>query len=228
MAKKKVTRKQLLKQPDEFISFSNRIIGLGVEYKQSLMISMGVLCVMILVYVGIQFVSQRSRAQAFTLLGDAVTRYELENIKNGPEKAYAAVDAELELLLRKYGSNAVGRLARVTFAQYNYAAGHLDRAIALYDEARADFDMDSLYRGLIDSGLGYAYTARGDLHKAIVHFEQVAFGPVIGLQSDALFNLGLLYDRTGQLAKSAAAFKQIKEEHAASFYAKIANEKIDR
>ena len=227
MANKRVTRKQLLKEPDEFISFSNRMIRLGVAYKRQLMIAAGVFCTVVLVYVGVQYVSQRSRAKAFRLLDTAVIRYEQVRVQNGPAKAFAEVEGDFKTILAKYGSNAGGKLARVTFAQYNYAAGRLDQAIALYDEALSDFNEDPLYRGVIASGLGYAYAAKNDGPKAIAYFEQVVSESVTGLKGDALFNLGLLYAQAGQATKSAEAFKRIKAEHPESFYAEMAGSRAD-
>lgn len=225
MAKKRVTRKQLLKEPDEFITFSNRMIRLGVEYKQHLMIAAGLFCAVVLIYVGMQYVSARSRAKAFNLLENAVARYDRELAQGGPVKALAAVEGEFELILEKYGTNAAGRLARLTFAQYHFAAGEAEQAIELYQVALADFEDDPLYRSLALSGLGYAYALRGDGPEAISHFEQVVSGTVAGLKGDALFNLGLLYARAGQSTKSKESFQRIKEEHPESFYAEMAGEK---
>jgi len=225
MAKKRVTRKQLLKEPDEFITFSNRMIRLGVAYKQQLMVAVGIFCAAVLVYVGMQYVSARSRAKAFNLLENAVARYDRELAQSGPLKALAEVEADFELILDKYGSNAGGRLARLTFAQYHFAAGAAEPAIELYDAALADFQDDLLYRSLALSGLGYAYVLKGDEPKAISYFEQVASGTVTGLKGDALFNLGLLYARSGQNAKSKESFQRIKEEHPESFYAEMAGER---
>ncbi|MCP3952488.1 MAG: tetratricopeptide repeat protein [Desulfobacterales bacterium] len=225
MVKKRVTRKQLLKEPDEFITFSNRMIKLGVAYKQQLMIAAGVLCVAVLVFVTMQYISGRSRAKAFSLLESAVARYDRVLAQNGPEKAVGAVEADFELILKKYGSNTGGQLARVTYGQYNYAAGRADRAIALYETALADFDEDPLYRAMIVSGLGYTYALKGDLPKAISYFEQVVSGSATGFKNDALFQLGLLYAQTGQKAKSAESFKRISDENPESFYAEMAGGK---
>ena len=216
MTKKRVTRKQLLKEPDEFITFSNSMIRFGVAYKQQLMIGVGVFCAAVLVFVGMQYVSGRSQAKAFNLLENAIVRYDQAHAQNGPEKALEAVATDFELILKKYGSNTGGRLARVTFAQYYYAAVQPDRAITLYDAALADFNEDPLYRAMIVSGLGYAYALKGDLPKAISNFEQVVSGPATGLKGDALFNLGLLYAQTGQKDKSIESFKRISEEYPAS------------
>jgi len=222
MAKKRVTRKQLLKEPDEFISFSNRMLKLGAAHKRQLIIAAGVFCAAILVFVGAQYVSGRSRAKAFNLLDSAVVRYNRAVAQQGPEKALTKVEADFKLILEKYGSTAGGRLARAMFAQYNFAAGRADRAIALYEKALVDFDEEPLYRAMIESDLGYAYTLKGDLQKAIPYFEQVVSGPVAGVKSDALFNLGLLYAKTGQKSKSVESFKRIRDDYPDSFYAEMA------
>ena len=225
MAKKRVTRKQLLKEPDEFITFSNRMIRLGVEYKQHLMIAAGLFCAVVLIYVGMQYVSARSRAKAFNLLENAVARYDRELAQGSPAQALAAVEGEFELILDKYGSNAGGRLARLTFAQYHFAAGQAEQSIDLYQVVLADFQDDPLYQSLALSGLGYAYALEGNVPQAISYFEQVVSGTAAGLKGDALFNLGLLYAQSGQNDKSKESFQRIKEEHPESFYAEMAGER---
>ena len=227
MAKKRVTRKQLLKEPDEFITFSNRMIKLGVAYKKQLMLSAGVFCAAVLIFVGMQYVSSRSRAKAFSLLDNAVYKYDQMVVQKGPQKAFEEVKDDLELVLKKYSGNAGGRLARVTFAQYNFAAGRFDRAIGLYEKALGDFDNDPFYKAILVSGLGYTYALKGDFEKAISFFEQVVSGPEEGLRSDALFNLGLLYEQTGQKSKSIGAFRRIKEEYPGSFYSELAGGKAN-
>ena len=225
MAKKRVTRKQLLKEPDEFITFSNRMIKLGVAYKKQLMVAAGVFCASVLVFVGVQYVSGRSQVKALSLLENAVARYGQAVAQKGPLEAVEEVEKDFELILKKYSSNAGGRLARVTFAQYNFAAGRPDRAIALYEKALDDFNEAPFYKAIIVSGLGYAHALKGDPQKAISYFEQVVSGPEAGSKSDALFNLGLLYGQTGQKAKSIESFKRIKDEYPESFYSGLAGGK---
>ncbi len=225
MTKKRVTRKQLLKEPDEFITFSNRMIKLGVAYKQQLMIAAGAFCVAVLVFVGMQYASGRSQAKALSLLGNAVARYDQAVAQKGPLKAVEDVEEDFELILKKYSSTAGGRLAKVAFAQYNFAAGQPDRAIALYEKALDDFNEDPFYRAIIVSGLGYAYALKGNHQKAIFHFEQLVSGPEAGPRSDALLNLGLLYEQAGQMAKSVESFKRIKDEYPESFYSELAGMK---
>ena len=227
MAKKRVTRKQLLKGPDEFITFSNRMIKLGVAYKKQLMIGAGVFCAAVLIFVGLQYVSGRSQAKALSLLENAVARYGQAIASKGPLKAVEEVEKEFELILKKYASNAGGRLARVTFAQYNFAAGRPERAIALYEEALDDFNEAPFYKAIIESGLGYAYALKGDPRKAISYFEQVVSGPEAGPISDALFNLGLLYSQTEQKDKSIGSFRRIKDEYPESFYSELAARKAN-
>ncbi len=227
MAKSRVTRKQLLKEPDEFITFTNRMIKFGVAHKQQLIIAAGVFCAAVLVFVGMQYVSGRSQAKALSLLETAVASYGQAVVPKGPLKAFEEVEKDFELILKNYSSNAGGKLARVTFAQYNFAAGRPDRAIALYEKALEDFSGDPLYKAIIASGLGYAHALKGDTPKAISYFEQVVSGPKTGTRSDALFNLGLLYEQTGQKAKSIEAFKKIKDDYPESFYSELAGGKAN-
>ncbi len=227
MANKRVTRKQLLKEPDEFITFSNRMIKLGVVYKNQLLLAGGVFCLAVLIFVGVQYASNRSQAKALALLDGAVTRYEQSVAQEGPLKALAAVETDFDAILKNYASNAGGKLARATYAQYRFAAGQADGAIMLYEQALDDFQEDPFYRSIIVSGLGYAWALKGDSQKSISYFEQVVASPAAAAKSDALFNLGLLYEQAGQRDKSIAAFKRIQDEFPTSPYAELAGGKAN-
>ena len=53
MAKKrKKTRKELLKEPDEFITLSSKLIGFGVEHKNQLIYGLGIIVALALIVSG--------------------------------------------------------------------------------------------------------------------------------------------------------------------------------
>ena len=61
MAKKiKKTRKELLKEPDEFITISGKLIGFMVAYKNQLTYALGIIVALALIFSGYRFFSIRS------------------------------------------------------------------------------------------------------------------------------------------------------------------------
>ncbi len=226
MAKKakKITRKQLLHEPDEFLTISSRLFQFAVEHKYQLLGALGGLIALVLVISGIRYSLLRKADEAFARLEEGRTKYEALLQEKGPEQAYEQVRAEFTQLLEKYSGQTGGKFARVMYADICYRAGQPDEAIDLYTAALEDFD-DPFYRNTILNGLAYAYEKKQDLEKAVAYFQQVAGAPDSVLKAEALFNAGRLYAALGEFEKSRQSFQQLSAEQPDSLYAELARER---
>jgi tetratricopeptide (TPR) repeat protein len=79
---------------------------------------------------------------------------------------------------------------------------------------------------LILSGIGYAYQQMGDHSSAAIYFEKVAQATDSNNRDEALFNLGMLYEKLGDTDKSHQAFKQFLSSYPNSMYFDIVEEKL--
>ena len=226
MAKKakKVTRKQLLNEPDEFLTISSRLFQYALEHKYQLLGALGGLIALVLVISGVRYSLLRKADEAFARLEKGRTIYEALLQEKGPEQAYEQVQADFKQLLEKYSGQTGGKFARVVYADICYRGGQPDEAIDLYTAALADFD-DPFYRNTILNGLAYAYEKKQDLAKAAAYFQQVAASPNSVLKAEALFNAGRLYAALGELEKSRQSFQQLSAEQPDSLYAELARER---
>lgn len=227
MAKKKrITRKQLLKEPDEFLTFSRRLIRFAVEYKTQISLILGVLCILILAGLGIQYFLSKSESRAFVMLEQGVTRYKTILKESGPDRAYREVEKDFQMILKKYSGNDGGKLARVTYANICYNGGDTDRAIVLYNKAVDDFH-DNLYiKHLILCSLGYCHEKKKDYNTAAKYFAMIASKPDAIMKDEALFNLGRLYSETGDNTRSMEAFKKILSDYTDSIYIELVRERL--
>ena len=223
---KKVTRKQLLKEPDEFITFTSKAIRFAMDYKYQLTGGLAGLVILILIGVGIRYFSIKAQNTAFTILSQSQIKYEALLKQNGPQKALTEVAADFEGILKKYSTKEGGRLARVIYAGICYKAGNLDRAIALYNESLKDFNSNPFLKNLILNGLGYAHEEKKDLESAIKYFNMIVAGSDPVMKSEALYHLGRLYDAQGDRDKSIEAYKQLLDGHADSIYTELVKEKL--
>ena len=190
MAKKpKVTRKQLLKEPDEFLTFSSRLFQFAFEYKYHLFGGLGGLIAVVLIISGLQFYAQKRSKEAFALLEKSRTKYEALLSENGPQAAYQQVEPEFDQLIRDYSDKTGGNMARILLASICYRGGNADRAIQLYREALEDVN-DPFIRNLVFSGLAYAYEEKQDLKAAVENFERIVASDDKVLKDEALFHLG--------------------------------------
>jgi tetratricopeptide (TPR) repeat protein len=226
MAKKKrMTRKQLLKEPDEFITFSGKLIQFGMRYKTQLIYVAAILVGLIVVVSGYRFFSIRSENNAETLLNQAVAKYQTALNGQDSEKAYQTVSEDFQLILNKYGSKNSGKIARVIFANICFDAGDYAKAIELYRQSLEDFKKHAFMINLIRNDLGYAHEQLNDIPMAVSYFEKIAENQEPILRDDALFNLGVLYENSGDHQKSADAFQRIITEHPDSMYIEMVKER---
>lgn len=221
---KKITRKQLLKEPDEFMTFSGRLMEFAIRNRTSLIIVLCSVLAAIMIVSGIRYTSDQSENEAFALLQENMRKYDTLMKDNDPKKAYQGVKDDFEKLLQQYSGKTAAKLARAAFANICYEAGESAKAIELYQSAMADFGNNPSLKASISNGLAYAYESNKDDANALKYFEMASESqsPVKG---EALFNMARLYAKKGDTAKSTEAYKKIVSDHSDSVYVQIAKER---
>lgn len=226
MAIKGKSRKQLLKQPDEFLSFSRRLLAAVIQYKVYALSGLGVLLAAVLLASGIHYFGNRAENQAFALLEKGLTEYGKAFAEDGAQKAYQGASKTFQSVLQNYPGRDGGKVARIIYAGMAYDAGDFDRAITLYQEALKDADAYPGLRPFLQSGLGRAYDAKKEYALAANQFEAVTRSPDPVLKEDAYLNLGFVYDRMGDAQKSAETFKKFISDYPDSAFLGMVKEKL--
>ncbi len=225
MAKKKVSRKQLLNEPDEFLTFTGGLLKWSLEHKTLIAGVLGGLFALIIIASALKYFSIQSENRAFARLQEAKQTYQSRKEEAGVAEAWNETNAVFQELVEEHGKNRAGMVARVIYADIAFEADHPDLAIELYRRARGDFTERPGITNLILSGLGYAYEKKGDIPLAIRHFEQIVQGTDPVAKGEALFNLGRLYSRSGQEEKSLQAYEKLVSDYPDSIYIELAKDK---
>jgi len=226
MAVKKKTRKQLLKEPDEFITLTGKAIQFVTGYQKQISYILCTIVAVGLIFFGYRFFAQRAEAKAFTRLGQTQSKYETLKKTSSQTAAYSQVSEAFQSIIEKYGGNAGGKLARVIYANISYDAKQYEKAIALYKQSLRDFKNDKLIYNMVLSNLGHAYQRMGDTQNAAVYFEKAASAADSPIREDALFNLGLMYAKLGEAQKSQKTLQEILNNHPDSIYFDLVEEEL--
>jgi tetratricopeptide (TPR) repeat protein len=227
MAKKiKKTRKELLKEPDEFITISGKLIGFAVDHKNQITYAVGIILALALIFSGYRFLSIRSENKAAALLDQGLAKYEKFKNDGQPVAAYDQASPDFQVILDKYGSKQNGKIARLTYANICYDAGKYDQAIELYKRSLTDFENQPAIYNQVVGSLGYAYEQQADYGSAAGYFKQLSTATDSILRADALYHLGWLYDKLGESEKSKAAYRQIISDHQDFIYIDLVKERI--
>ncbi|MEJ2096455.1 MAG: tetratricopeptide repeat protein, partial [Deltaproteobacteria bacterium] len=136
MAKKqKITRKKLLKEPDEFITTTGRLIRWSRRHQTLLLGVGGAFFIVLIAIVGFRYMANRAENKAFGLISQALATYESRKNTENAAAAYQEVKKEFETVLKKYKHTTAARMAGVVFADLCLKAGDTGRAITLYEHA---------------------------------------------------------------------------------------------
>ncbi|MBI5896831.1 MAG: tetratricopeptide repeat protein [Desulfobacterales bacterium] len=227
MAKKRISRKELVKEPDEFITFTGQAIRWARENTRPLMYGVCIFFGIIVLVSAYRLFSGYRQENGAALLSQTRSAYQAAvQADKDPAKVLATVKPQFERLIDEYGNWPAGRLGRVLYAHAALAGQAPDEAIVLYKRALDDFNTDPALTNSILNGLATAYIQKGDGAAAISHLERLVAGGGKALKDAALFQLGTLYKAAGQAEKSQQAYKQLSTDYPDSIYANIAKEKV--
>lgn len=228
MAKKRVTRKQLLKEPDEFITTTGKLISWAREHTKQLLVGSSLFLGLLILVASYGYYKQKQSDAATLLYNQAMLKYQNAGGEKDPAAALAAAQSDLERLTSEYGGQPAGKLGRIMYANLSLAAQARDEAVAIYTSALKDFGSDISLTNFICNGLGAAYSQKGDFATAIEHYEKIVSGTSPVLKDSALFHLGRLYEAMGQSDKSQEAYRQLSTDFPESMFAEIAKDKIPK
>ena len=208
MAKKKITRKELLKNEDEFISLSARASQYILAHAKTIKYLLYGLAIIAIIVLGGSLYYKHLNKKALAtyntaykaLVGNASPETSEEDLQKSIE--------EFERLIKDYGWTKMATLAIPQLAYLKFDQGKFDEAISLYQTYLEKEKSNTIYRSMAYFGLAAAYEARGNYQSAINALEQVSKGKNDFLKEEALFSMGRLYDLSGQTKRSQEVFKE--------------------
>jgi tetratricopeptide (TPR) repeat protein len=208
MAKKRETRKELLKKEDEFISLSTRIYRFMVERRKQ--IQWAAICVLALMVIvaGISLYFRHLNQEASAAYHTAYKNLVSDSSSEAGEESIQRSAEELDRLIREYGWTKMAKLAIPQLAYLKFGQGNYEEAISLYTTYLEKLGDDSIYRPMAYFGLAACYEAKEDHQSAIRSLEKIIEDDTAFLKEEALFSLGRMYDLSGQKELSKEAFQK--------------------
>lgn len=216
MAKKKVTRKQLLKEPDEFLTFSGRAALFIREHSRPFTYMGVAVAAGLIIYLGMTTFKGYMDKKGQTTYNMA---YYILAENAGPEKDAEALKESAELFQKvvdKYGMSKVSRLALPELAYLRMAEKKYDEAIGLYLDFLSKVPTHSPYQSLARLALAACYEANGELQSAITSLSQVVDGPNDFFKEQAMLSLARVYRLDNQKDKSKKILEEFLEKFKSS------------
>ncbi|KPK25662.1 MAG: hypothetical protein AMK69_13760 [Nitrospira bacterium SG8_3] len=229
MAKKKrLTRKQLLKEPDEFLTFSAKAIRFGAENRKPISYALIALIVVVLAVALFHYFSNLSERKAYAVFEQGLVHYMGQaSGEQSPHFQERAKGAFAELL-RRYPSTRAAELSLPLYADISYADGNYDEAIKLYQRALEVLSGDDTLQRLIWNDLAYAYEGKKDYNTAAQYFKKITDSEGTFLKADAYFNLGRMYETMDNQEGARQAYEDVVKDYPGAVNFQVAKEKLER
>jgi TolA-binding protein len=225
MAGKRYSQKDL-KQPDEFITFSSRLLAQVIEQKNKIMAALGGIVVLVLIITAVNYFSQKADEKSLQMLSGVVSRYAALQGESGDVAAYQGTKDELTEIVDTYGGNIGGKLANFFLAGSSFAAGEYGASATLYRKAASDFKGVFPFETMAKSSLGYALAQQGDHDAAAGIFEDMTKTEAPVMADELLFALARQYAATGKTELQKETAQKLIETYPESIYTNVIQEKV--
>jgi tetratricopeptide (TPR) repeat protein len=213
--KKKISKKELLKKPDEFITFSNRSFNwIRHHARLTFAIVSGLILVVVFFF--------------------GLTTYQKRQDRLSHEKYFAALEIgdpdqklkRLEEVVNNYPRTRAAQAARVSLADLYYQKKDFPRAIIAYRSALEKGDFSGDIKTLILGNLAYAYEQKGDLQQAVSAFSKITQDKENILQEESLLNLARVYLKMGKKTEAKATYQNFLKTFPKSPYLILVKDKL--
>jgi len=207
MAGKKITRKQLLKEPDEFITTTGKVIRFFRENQKQ--VTLGGIILGAVLAAGIlgysYFHWEEGKALAVQQQGLQIYQEAFAGAGN-PDKAKETFKKALEKFqeaYKIYGRGTVGQISQIYVGNCHYALMEWDAAIQAYAQC-----LDGPFRSVAAQSLGYCYEAKGEFAKALENFQRNADGEAGAYQEEGLLGVARCYEALNQKPKALETYQK--------------------
>jgi len=214
--KKRSIRKEL-KEPDEFVSFWNRVIGYVLEHKREFAYgAAGAVLLVLLISAGSAYLENRERKAAalfarvrgvLQTAGPAVPAAGLQtgSSSEDPAKKQEAVTT-LEMIVDDYSGTSAGQQSRLLLGQVYFERGEHDAALEVYQDLLEKGKVPVEIKALAWEGLAYVHEEKGDVENAIPWYQKLTQADSSYIRPWAWMGLGRCYEQTGQPEQALDAY----------------------
>jgi tetratricopeptide (TPR) repeat protein len=224
---KKIIKKKL-KEPDEFITLTERSYLFVTHHGKPIALGAGIVLVLLLFIFFFQKWEKKKAEDAYQMFNSAVETYQMVNspYREGSPQEYKNVIERFNEVITKFPKTQAGQLAVLYKGNIYLRLGEFDEAIKAYESYLEKGGKGKLYRAFAMEGLGYSYEGKKDYEKAIHAFQKVIdLGEGFQL-ANAYLGLGRCSEKIGKTKEALENYKSFMKISQKSQMANIVLRKI--
>ena len=230
MAVKKKIIKKKLKEPDEFISFTDHAFRFISRHYKRIITGVVILGVFLAAFFLFQKWEEKKEAEAYLPFSAALELYQMLNspYREGSPTDYKSLMEKFDEVITKFPRTSSGKLSLLYKGNLHLKLEEFDEAIKTYETFLQKAGKEKFYRLLAMEGLGYAHEGKKEYEKAVEAYERMLeMGE--GLQvANAYLSKGRCYEKLGKKKEALESYKTFLNLAPKAMMANLVSEKISQ
>lgn len=206
--KKKITKKKL-KEPDEFIDFTEKTFRFITNHPKQLAAGGGIVFVILLSIFLFSQWEKKNEEDAHREFGLVVENYQEVSspYREGSPSEYKNLLEKFDEVIKKFPRTSWGKLSSLYKGNIHLRLGEFEEAIEAYQTFLQKGGKEKLFRLFAMEGLGYAHEGKKDYQKALNAYQETLETGGSFKMADAYLNIARCYEKLG---KNKEAFENYK------------------
>lgn len=205
---KKIIKKKL-KEPDEFITFTERTFLFISHHSKPIAVGGAIILILLLSIFFFQRWEKKNEESAYQMFNLAVETYQMVSApyREGSLQEYKNVLEKFNEVLTKFPRTSFGKLSILYKGNIHLQVGEFEEAITAYESFLQKVRKEKLYRSFAMEGLGYSFEGKKDYEKAMSTYQKVVdLGESFQL-ANAYFGMGRCYEKMGKNKEAIENYK---------------------
>lgn len=210
--KKKITKKEI--QEDQLVTSFYRTQELFEEHKQSIIIGVGAIAVIILAITWFVNKKAEDNLLAAAQISQVVTLFEQGQFQKAIDGEPGTQLSGLKSIVDNYGSTEQGEIAKIYLANSYYSLGDFENALDTYSDYSGS---SKLHQSTAYAGMAACYEVKKDYEEAAEYYKKAANTYKLETQTaDFLLNAGINYLKSGQKENARTVLESVKNDYKTS------------
>ncbi len=228
MPTKKISRKKLLKEPDEFISTTARTIQFFRTYQRQILRSAIIVLIVAVAATGGFYYLRWQEGKALAIQGEALKFYQQayapgqENQGTDKKEEFKKALDKFREALSVYGWGRTAQISELYTGNCYFNMKEYDQAQAAYSRC-----LEGPFRPIALNGLAYAFEAKGDYNKALENFQKGNDGRDNPFQLESMLGAARCYEALNQKPKALEVYQKALAQFPKSTMAEFIRWKVN-
>ncbi len=237
----KSSRKDL-RQPDEFITFTQRALDWIVTNKMMLIAGGTLVIAIVLAFFGwrwyVESATQKASAafvQARQIMQARVVPQEGAEETSLADGTYASEDdklraalASLESVKKEFSSSATATLATYFIGECHWKLGEYDKAVAAFEEYLRSAGPSGELSAFAVEGIGATLEDQGKFEEAKQQYRRLTEEPFVSQRARGQYHLARMEQKLGNAEQAATMFKELMRDFPDTAYARDIQERLSQ